>query len=102
MGKREPTKGFSTCAGNSENSTCFNQAGNTRLDMTADLCEKDQHILEGASMKQKEILPGFFVFFAQICCHFTPCIFRFKKYHLTPTHCQCVCATLTLSNQLCG
>ena len=30
------------------------QAGNTRLEMTADLREKDQHILKSTSMKQQE------------------------------------------------
>ena len=61
------------------------KAGNTRLEMTADLREKDQHILKSTSMKQQENPADFSsvhkvqAFFAQICCHFTPCISRFKQ-----------------------
>ena len=50
--------------------------------MTASLREKDLHILKGASMKQQENPADFssvhkvHAFLAQICCHFTPCIFR--------------------------
>ena len=50
--------------------------------MTADLREKDQHILKSTSMKQQENPADFSsvhkmqAFFAQICCHITPCISR--------------------------
>jgi len=69
--------------------------------MKADLCEKDQHILQGASVKQKEILPGFFVFShkSAVISHrvFSALI---NTILLQPI--VSVCATLTLSNQLCG
>ena len=60
-------------------------AGNTRLEWTADLREKDQHILKSTSMKQQENPADFSsvhkvqAFLAQICCHFTPCISRLKN-----------------------
>ena len=63
------------------------KAGNTRLEMTADLREKVQHILKSTSMKQQENPADFSsvhkvqAFFAQICCHFTPCISRFTPLH---------------------
>ena len=65
-----------------------NKAENTRLEMTADLREKDQHILKSTSMKQQENPADFSsvhkvqAFFAQICCHFQPCISRFTLRRL--------------------
>ena len=63
----------------------ISKAENTRLERTADLREKDQHILKSTSMKQQENPADFSSahkvqsFLAQICCHFTPCISRFTK-----------------------
>ena len=60
------------------------KARNTRLEMTADLREKNLHILKSTSMKQQENPADFSsvhkvqAFLAQICCHFTPCISRFS------------------------
>ena len=64
----------------------LHKAGNTRLEMTADLREKDQHILKSTSMKQQENPADFSsvhkvsAFFAQICCPFTPCISRLSVF----------------------
>ena len=61
------------------------KAENTRLEMTADLREKNLHILKSTFMKQQENPADFSsvhkvqAFFAQICCHFTPCISRFRR-----------------------
>ena len=55
------------------------------MEMTADLREKDLHILKGTSMKQQENPADFssvhkvLDFFAQICCHFPPCISYFTN-----------------------
>ena len=61
------------------------KAGNTRLEMTADLREKDQHILKSTSMKQQENPADFssvhkvLDFFAQICCQFPAVYFLLMK-----------------------
>ena len=61
------------------------KARNTQLELTVDLREKDLHILKGTSMKQQENPADFSSvhkvqdFFAQICCHFQPCISRFSR-----------------------
>ena len=50
-------------------------AGNTRMEMTADLLEIYLHILKGTSMKQQENIADFssvhkvLAFLVQICCH---------------------------------
>ena len=68
------------------------KARNTRLEMTADLQEKDQHFFKSTSMKQQENPADFSsvhkvqALFAQICCHFTPCISRLMV-HIFAEHC---------------
>ena len=55
------------------------------MEMTTDLREKDRHILKSTSMKQQEKPADFssvhkvLDFFAQICCHFPPCISCFSS-----------------------
>ena len=72
----------------------YTKAGNTRLERTADLREKVQHILKSTSMKQQENPADFSsvhkvqAFFAQICCHFTPCISRFTPTYTSNYSCR--------------
>ena len=69
------------------------------MEMTADLQEKDQHILKSTSMKLQENPADFSsvhkvqAFFAQICCQVTPCISRFS--HAT----FCVCTEMALASE---
>ena len=61
------------------------KARNTRCEMTADLCEKRLHFMYWRKICRifllfhRSTFQNVLVFFSQICCHFQPCIFRFRE-----------------------